>query len=242
MSDDNKPVRRRRIAGEKPVAAPVPKPVVRKTPIKRGTPKAPAATPAPATPKVSTAVRPTPVTVETPVASQPTPRRSRRDLLPVVVLALFAAASIAVGAFLLIDGLKESGGKGDVETAHTRAASAAGSAAETIFSFRYDKLDDHLTTSKALMTPKFAKDFDKIAPALTELAPQRKIVVEAVAREAAALPCGSGCSADKADVLVFLDQGRLVGESKTPTVFANRVKVSMVRSGDDWLVADIRAL
>jgi len=92
------------------------------------------------------------------------------------------------------------------------------------------------------MTPAFAKDFDQIAPALTELAPQRQIVVQAAARESAAMPCGKECSATKADVLVFVDQARLVGDSKEPTVFANRIKVSMVKNDDGWLVANIRAL
>ncbi|MFI5426498.1 hypothetical protein [Aeromicrobium sp. UC242_57] len=161
--------------------------------------------------------------------------------MPLAALALTAVVSLVVGSYFLVTGISGKDG-GDLAKAQSQAAAAAGSASETIFSFQYDKLDDHLATSKALMTPAFAKEFESIAPALTELAPQRKIVVQGVAREAAALPCGSDCSADKVDVLVFLDQARLVGDSKTPTVFANRVKVSMVRSGGDWLVSDIRAL
>ena len=43
-------------------------------------------------------------------------------------------------------------------------------------------------------------------------------------------------------VLVFLDQARLVGSSKEPTVFANRIAVSMVKTDDGWLVNNIRAL
>lgn len=237
--------------------APVAKPVVRKTPTKR-TPKAPKAQPAKTAPTSKEATsRPTVATSPKvrPVAKPPTvedrppsravvaPTRSRRrDILPILVLALFAAASMAIGSIVLVNGLKDSGNNGDVATARTQASAAAGSAAETIFSFRYDKLDDHLSASQALMTPKFAKDFKKLAPALTELAPQRKIVVKAAVSDAAALPCGSNCATDKAEVLVFLDQARLIGDSKTPTVFANRIKVSMVRSGGDWLVSDIRAL
>lgn len=266
MSDSNKPVRRRRIAGERPAAAPVAKPVVRKTPTKRSKPEAAPAAPvakaakvakAPvppkvaAPPKVRTAAKPPPVedrpaaadaAVETVAATATPARPSRRDLLPLAVLALFAAASIIFGSIYLVDGIKDSGGKDDVVGAQTQATAAAGSAAETIFSFSYDKLDDHLATSTALMTPKFAEDFKKIAPALTDLAPQRKIVVKAAVSEAAVLPCGNSCSADKADVLVFLDQARLIGDSTTPTVFANRIKVSMVRDGGTWLVSDIRAI
>lgn len=265
MSDSNKPVRRRRIAGESPAAAPVAAPVVRKTPAKRSKPKAPKvppAAPAPTAsttptaskkpvvkpsvaspPKVRTAAKPPPVDDQTPVPEVVAPARSRRrDLLPIAVLALFAAAAMVIGSIVLVTGIKDSGSKGDIAAAQTQASAAAGTAAETIFSFSYDKLDDHLSASQALMTPKFAEDFKKIAPALTELAPQRKIVVKAAVSEAAALPCGNDCSADKADVLVFIDQARLIGDTKTPTVFANRVKVSMVRSGGTWLVSDIRAI
>lgn len=270
MSSSDKPVRRRRIAGETGAAVPKPpsapqRPVVKK-PVGRRRPVVPAAeaveaTAAPLKPAkpakpARPAVRKEPAAPKEPAAAkepkqpkepkkpkQPKergPGPSRRDLLTVVPLALVAIASLVIGAFLLVDGL---GSKDDDVVANqSKAASAAGAAAETIFSFRYDQLDDHLATSKAVMTPEFAQEFEKIAPALTELAPQREIVVEAVTREAAAQPCGDSCSPDKADVLVFIDQARLVGGSKKPTVFANRIKVSMVRSDGNWLVSDIRAL
>lgn len=258
MNDAKKPVSRRRIAGERPAAAPVTKPVVRKPSAKRAPaakvtvpPAAPAqSAPKIATPpKVRTATKPAPeLLVPEPSAASDSPvatasSRSRRDMAPGVLLALLAIVSMVVGTVMLVNGVKDSGGSGDdVATAQSQASAAAASAAESIFSFRYDQLDEHLTTSKALMTPAFAKDFEKIAPALTELAPQRKIVVKAMSSEAAALPCGDDCTANKAEVLVFLDQARLVGDATTPTVFANRVKVSMVRSGGTWLVSDIRAL
>jgi Mce-associated membrane protein len=172
-------------------------------------------------------------------ASHGSSRPGRRDLLWLVPATLLALAALAAGVYLVLNPL---GSGGDVEASDRQAASAAAGAAETIFSYRYDELDEHLTESKALMTPAFAKEFDKIAPALTELAPQRKIVVEAAAREAAALPCGDDCSSTKADVLVFVDQARLVGDAAQPTVFANRIKVSMVKGDDGWRVANIRAL
>ena len=117
--------------------------------------------------------------------------------------------------------------------------SAATAAAETIFSYSFDKLPEHLTESKKLMTASFAKDFEKIAPALDEIAPQRRVQVEAVGRNAAALSCGDECSPGTVNVLVFLDQARLVDGSKQPDVIGNR---KMVHRGGVWLVADIRAV
>ncbi len=138
--------------------------------------------------------------------------------------------------------LRGGGGGDDLDSSREQAVSAAGTAAQTIFSFSSDKLPQHESASTALMTKSFAKDFEKIAPALTEVTENRKVVVKAVAREAAPLACGDECSKDKVDVLVFLDQARLVGSSKEPTVFANRVSVSMVKTDDGWLVSNIRAL
>jgi Mce-associated membrane protein len=258
VSDTNGPVRRRRIAGESGPAAPAKKPVTRRAVARQAlaakapTAKAPVAkAPDAKTPvaKVSVARATTatkPSVAKAPAAgaaSSPERTRSgpgRRDWLWLVPAVLVAVASIVAGTFLVLNQLGSD--DADIEASGRQASSAAGTAAETIFSFRYDQLDQHLKESKALMTPAFAKEFDKIAPALTELAPQRKIVVEAVTRESAAMPCGDDCSATAADVLVFVDQARLVGDSTTPTVFANRIKVSMVKKADGWVVSNIRAL
>jgi Mce-associated membrane protein len=257
VSDSNRAPRRRRIAGEPGPAAPAAKkPPVRRLPLKKPVvAKAPGndapvqAGPVKQAPVKQRSAAPAAVPTRTPAVREPREPRApgsrpaRRDLLWLVPATLVAIAALVAGVLLVVDppgGGSTSGGA--LDSSRRQASSSAASAAETIFSFRYDQLDDHLATSKALMTPEFSGEFDKIAPALTELAPQRKIVVQAVARESAAMPCGSSCSATKADVLVFVDQARLVGDSKQPTVFANRIKVSMVKGDDGWLVDDIRAL
>jgi Mce-associated membrane protein len=259
MSEANGPVRRRRIAGEAKPAAPVSQqaPVLKRPPSRRAaarkaaapsaptdrttTPAVPARKPAP---RITTAAppvaeRPSATTAPEPVARRDRP--SRRDLALLVPLALVAILALVGGGYLVAN--PPGGSDADITKAQQQASSAAASAAETIFSFQYDKLDEHLTTSKALMTPAFAKDFDKIAPALTELAPQRRIQVKALARESAALPCGEECSASKVSVLVFIDQARVVGSSDAdPTVFANRIKVQMVKRDSGWLVNQIDAI
>jgi hypothetical protein len=224
-------------------------PTAKKTPAaKKTTPvakKAPAVAKAPVAKKAPAVKVPTVATAATrprddvQAERDPGARPSRRDLAWLVPATLLALASLVAGVFLMIN--PPSSGD-DLDSSRSQASSAAAGAAETIFSFRYDQLDQHLTASKALMTPSFAKQFDSIAPALTELAPQRQIVVKAATREAAALPCGKDCSSKRADVLVFVDQARLVGDAAQPTVFANRIKVSMVKGDDGWRVANIRAL
>ena len=260
MSSSDGPIRRRRIAGESKPAAPAKKVVAKKAPAK----KAPAKkAPAKKAPEVTIA-KPAPIRASPPKSVVPkasaaprtpaTPARSvdvgvgastgmpRRELWWLVPATLVAVAALVAGGWFATNQIADRGGSDNVATSNEQAAQAAGAAAQTIFSFTYDKLPEHLTASKALMTKAFGKEFDKIAPALTELAPQRKIQVQAVAREAGALPCGDSCSVTKADILVFVDQARLVGNSKQPTVFGNRITVSMVKQHGSWLVADIRAL
>ena len=88
----------------------------------------------------------------------------------------------------------------------------------------------------------FAKKFESIAPALQDLAPQRKIQVKATVRNAAPVECGDSCSADRATVLVFIDQARVADDAEEPTVFGNRIELMMVERDGRWLVNEIKAL
>lgn len=178
----------------------------------------------------------------TPQVARPQPRtsapaRSRAGMLVVAVAVLALIGSVAVIAL----GLRNFGGT-SFDDAQSSAVSTASAATETIFSFSYDALDEHTTQSKAVMTPSFAKQFDAIVPALTDVAPDRKVQVVAVTRNAAALPCGDECSTDKVSVLVFVDQDRRLADDETATVFGNRIVVEMVKVDGDWKVDDIRAL
>lgn len=251
MSNSHGPSRRRRIAGEsKPAVEPaesrrklIPKAPRKPTaakplvhtgpPVSKGTTESPKATTTGAPGAAVQTAEPVRAKVLLP------PRTAWRWFIPLALVALLA---VVFGAFFAVKGISDFREQRGVGAANTRAAAAAGNAAETIFSFQYDKLDQHQTDSKALMTPSFQKEFDKIAPALTELAPQRKIVVQAQSRNAAALECGSECSPTKSSVLVFIDQARLVGDSTVPTVFGNRIVVDMVKLNGAWLVNDITAL
>ncbi|MEV7397469.1 hypothetical protein [Aeromicrobium sp. NPDC092404] len=249
MSDPNGPVRRRRIAGENKPAAPAAKPVVPKVPARKAAAKKAALQKAapPAAPPARTVASPKtrPAKTAAPAADADSGSGSDLDLRRLLPAMLLALVAIVAGVLLTVMGVQNVRGEGGneaLETSREQAVSAASTAATTIFSFSSDQLDEHVSASKALMTPSFAKDFDKVAPALTEVTANRRIVVKAEALEAAPLACGDECSPSKVNVLVFLDQARLVGAAKQPTVFANRISVSMVKSDDGWLVDNIRAL
>lgn len=163
----------------------------------------------------------------------------RRPPLGRALLVLLAVAAVAFGGFFGFRGLQD---VRDVEGLHAEAAESAASAAETIFSYRYDQIEQYLEDSREVMTDSFADDFETISPALSDLAPQRQIQVEATTRDAAAEPCGDDCSRDEVTVLVFVDQARLADGSTTPTVFGNRVEMTMVHQDGRWLVDDVKAL
>ena len=237
MSTPDKPPRRW-IAGEAaPGAAQISKKSIKKrlgNPITRAAAKEPVAPvgkqgPAPKPPREKVAR----------MRMQRPPTSAWKWLAPVVALTI---AALIFGGVVGVPGLVEVREQRAVVNPNPDPAVEAGKAAAVIFTFRYDKLDDHVKDSKALMTPKFQKDFEKIAPALTELAPQRQIVVQAESRNAAILQCGNDCDATTASILVFVDQARVTGEDKTPTVFANRIVMHMVQENGDWLVNDIDAL
>lgn len=225
------PSKRRRIAGEvKPGEAPA-----ASTPVKPSKPKIPKR------PKSEPAVS---TTVDLPAAPprldsvQVARSRPPATLIGLVVLAV---VSVVFGAFGLWRGVDEWRGS-NVTDAHADAADAAATASEEIFSYQFNKLDEHMRASQKLMTPRFAKKFRSISPALNALAPQRKIQVKAVVRHAAPTECGDACSADKATVLVFIDQARVSADTEKPVVFGNRIKVYMVDRDGSWLVDNIKAL
>lgn len=241
---------RRRIAGESKPGAPAPKAsVVKKTAKARPTSKTQpkkaqpkkAQPPKPPAPKApSTSVAPdVPST-----AAEPRARRFRMQRVSTRLGALVALAVAAVvfGAVFGVKGFMDWRNDGGIVEAHEKAATTAAEAGETIFTYQFNTLPKHLEDAKATMTPSFAKKFESIAPALQELAPQRKIQVKATVRNAAAIECGNKCRDDRATILVFIDQARVASDAEEPTVFGNRIKLMMVERDGRWLVDNIDAL
>ena len=240
------PPRRRRIAGESKPGAPAPKTsVVKRTaklrPTSKTEPPKKTSTPKPPAPEAP----PRPAASETPApAAEP---RTRRFSVPRVsgrlgALLALTLAAVVFGAVFGARGFTEWRDANGIVEAHEKAATTAAPAGETIFTYQYNQLDDHLKDAKAIMTPSFAKKFESIAPALQDLAPQRKIQVKATVRNAAAIECGDKCRADRATVLVFIDQARVADGAKEPTVFGNRIELMMVERDGRWLVDNIKAL
>jgi Mce-associated membrane protein len=236
-----RPPKRRRIAGEvKPGEAPVaPQPKLHKPklPKRPNPPRDERAGGTPTQPVVAT-------TSDLPAApprSDALRVRRPKPSATVMSLLVLAIGSVGFGAFGVWRGVDEWRSNSIVE-ARASATDAASSASEKMFSYKYNKLDEHMREAQATMTPEFAKKFRSISPALKALAPQRKIQVKAVVRYAAAKECGDACSPRKATVLIFIDQARISADTKKPTVFGNRIEVSMVERNGKWLVNNVKAL
>ena len=256
------PPRRRRIAGESKPGAAAPKPTVKKAAKRR--PQKPAA-PQPTTPRAPTQrattrkAEPQQVQAPTPApapaqqtaapesASTAVEPRRRRLTRPNIsgrfgALVALTVAAVAFGLVFGIRGFSDWRDGNAVVEAHEQAAATAAESGETIFTYQYNQLGQHLREAKKTMTPAFAKKFTEIEPALQNLAPQRKIQVKATVRNAAAIECGDKCSPDAATILVFIDQARVADGAKKPTVFGNRIELNMVERDGRWLVNNIKAL
>ncbi|MBM9464874.1 hypothetical protein JL108_15590 [Aeromicrobium sp. YIM 150415] len=249
MSEPRKP-QRRRIAGERsaaerasaPPSSPraTPRPVARpvRRPRDEESTSSEATSPAPARDRGGDDAGQSSTRTRRPRLRLPAGSLPWRAIVAVLVLALGLGLA-GWGAWSL-----RGGGEGALDAAQRQASRAAGEAAETVFTFSHDDLDAHEENSKALMTDDFAKEFDKVAPSLRDIAPQREFEVQAQVQDAGAVPCGDDCSTDSVQVLVFVDQVRLIAgqEDEAPTVLGNRVTMTMVKERGTWLVDEIQAL
>jgi len=245
VSSTTPPPRRRRIAGEsaRPGAQrSTGKPVAKKPAPTRGSKQKQVE---PAQPPIQKK----PVGPEQKPASKPVVRTASRPSAPSGV-SWREIATLIVAAALLVGGIVVSvlgyqhwhaDSFGDSRTTAVKSASES---AETILSYRYDKLDEHEDAVKQVMTTKYFEDeYVKVtAPSLEELAPQRKVTIDAKVRNAAVVPCGEKCSANEAKVLLFIDLDRRLGDETTATVFGNRVVLDMVKVNGDWKVSDVTGL
>lgn len=157
-------------------------------------------------------------------------------LLPVLTLAAVAVAGY-FGYHAHRDGL--------VEDARTEAPAAAERALESVLAYDYRHLGADEQRAARFLTPRYkrqkhfaatwgllAKGKDgKPGPAVST-----KTVVTAHAVGSAVVDAAP----DLARVLVFLNQTSEKA-GKNPVIFQNRVVVTMVRSGNTWLIDDLRS-
>jgi Mce-associated membrane protein len=160
------------------------------------------------------------------------PTRTRRTIPAwlLAVLAALVALLLACAGYLLTQ-------PADAAVADsTRAAqSAAERAATTILAYDYRHLDEDQQAADALMTPAYRKKYDALFSQIAANAPDLKVVVTVDVVASGIVRSGD----DRVQVLVFVNRPTLRKDKADPEIFRDQVVLTMVRSGDQWLVDDM---
>lgn len=161
--------------------------------------------------------------------------RSRRLSLPVLALMLVTlAVGIATG-FLWLD-VRENQ---QTEAARQAGLDASRDAARQLFSYDYRTLDKDFTTGRALTTGAFRTDYDKTTTkVVADVAKRYKAVVKANVINAGVVRA----SPDQVVTIVYVNQVTTSTQVTGEKVDLSRVRMTLVRSGDRWLVTKVDAL
>ena len=160
---------------------------------------------------------------------------SRRLTVVGAVLCLPLLAAVTVLLLRDQDAVK-------VRHARSAAMAAATVTAGDVLSYDYRTLDADVARAQADATGVFAAQYRDTAAALKQQAAQTRAIVQATPSR----PGVVSATADEVVVLVFVDQAsvRQVAGAKTPTtrIDQSRVRMTMTRVGDRWLVSQLAAL
>jgi Mce-associated membrane protein len=129
--------------------------------------------------------------------------------------------------------------EGRVDAAGAAAVAAARQHAPVLLSYDYRTLDRDFARAGDRVTGGFAKDYAATTSRVVRPAAQRyKAVVRAQVQAAALVRA----EADRATVLLFVDQTTTSTRLDGPKVDLNRVRMTLTRVDGRWLVSDVDAL
>lgn len=119
--------------------------------------------------------------------------------------------------------------------AQQQVVAAAKEGIEAALSYSPENLDKDLATAKSHLTGQFLDYYsDFTAKVVTPAAKQKGVKTEANVARAAV----SQMRPDKADVLVFVNQVTTSKDRPTPALATSTVRVTMVRTGGQWLISE----
>ena len=161
----------------------------------------------------------------------------RRRLRRAVVLVAYLVAIAALAGFGWHDRTVSA-----EEDAREEALTAAGESVEQILSYDYRAIEEDIDAAKELTTGALREQYDKTAPSLLSQARQVRAIVQASVGSAGVM----SVSDDRVVVLLFVDQATVkqVGAATEPTtrIDQNRIRVTMSKVDDRWLVSELAAL
>ena len=162
-------------------------------------------------------------------------RPRRRSGLPVLVaVALVVALAVTAGLLVL-----RAGGEDRVEQARTAALAAGERHAVTLLSYDHRHLDRDFERAAAVLTGSFADDYAQTTQKVVRpTAEQVKAVVTAEVVSSSVVRA----SENRVVLLLFVDQTTTSTRLDGPKVDLNRVRMTLTRSGGQWLVSGVDAL
>ena len=156
----------------------------------------------------------------------------RQSRVTVAALALVVASAVAAGAVYAWLYRPDQLTGAD---AQQQVVAAAKEGIEAALSYSPENLDQDLATAKSHLTGQFLDYYsDFTAKVVTPAAKTKGVKTEANVARAAV----SQMYPNKADVLVFVNQVTTSKDRPTPALATSTVKVTMVKSGGRWLIAE----
>lgn len=121
------------------------------------------------------------------------------------------------------------------EAAQQQVVAAAKEGIEAALSYSPENLEKDLATAKSHLTGQFLDYYsDFTTKVVTPAATQKGVKTEANVARAAVSEMRPG----KADILVFVNQVTTSKDRPTPALATSTVMVTMVKSGDRWLISE----
>jgi Mce-associated membrane protein len=126
-----------------------------------------------------------------------------------------------------------------LDRARDQALAAAASGVPTVLSYDYQHLRQDFSRAEALLTPRFRKEYEATTAKQVEpLATKYKETSSAQVTAAGVVDT----TADRAVVLVFVNQTVTNSNLSAPRLDRSRINVTLVRSGSRWLIDKLAPL
>lgn len=169
-------------------------------------------------------------TSDSSTSKSPSDDRSGTPTWLLAGLAIVAAGLVA--ATLWMWTAREDAGD---DSAARDAQVAAERAVVPVLSYDYEHLDEDQAAAQALMTGGYREEYDKLFTVLEENAPQTQTKVSASVIASGIVRA----SAQRVQVLVFVDRPTTNRLSAEPVVYKDQVTLSMQLVDGEWLVDDL---
>jgi len=158
----------------------------------------------------------------------------RRPRALTIVLAVVIVVLLALSGFLGWTFLE----RRQADSARAAAVDAGTKYATDLASYDFTNLAGNFTTVTANSTEKFAQQYKQVSDNLTQLIVQMKATSKGSVTQLGVVES----DADSAVLVLFLDQAITNTNSPQPRVDRNRMRLSLLKSGDRWLIDDVQLL